>query len=74
MHRILASVRATNLLDVTLLIPVSAILPGALVSGETLELIHFAGMALTAVSLLAVDRRLWRSKSAIRVVRSSRPG
>lgn len=58
--RILASVGATNLLLVTFLIPVSAILLGSLVLGESLELIHFLGMALIGFGLSAIDGRLWR--------------
>lgn len=57
--RILASVGATNLSIVTFLIPVSAILLGALFLGERLGLIHFAGMALIGVGLAAIDGRLW---------------
>lgn len=58
--RILASAGATNLMLVTFLIPVSAILLGALVLGEQLEAKHFAGMALIAVGLAAIDGRLLR--------------
>jgi len=61
--RILASAGATNLLLVTLLIPVSAILLGSLVLGETLELVHFAGMAFIAIGLSVIDGRLWRHKA-----------
>jgi len=60
--KILASAGATNLLLVTLLIPVSAIVLGSLVLGETLEFIHFVGMALIAIGLSAIDGRLWRRK------------
>jgi len=60
--RILASAGATNLLLVTFLIPVSAILLGSLVLGESLELIHFLGMALIGFGLSAIDGRLWRRK------------
>jgi len=56
--RILASAGATNLALVTFLIPVSAILLGSLVLGETLEPKHFAGMALIAAGLVAIDGRL----------------
>lgn len=57
--KILASAGATNLLLVTLLIPVSAILLGSIVLNESLELSHFAGMALIALGLSAIDGRLW---------------
>lgn len=56
--RILATAGATNLMLVTFLIPVSAILLGALVLGEVLAPKHFAGMALIAVGLAAIDGRL----------------
>jgi len=58
--RILASAGATNLLLVTFLVPVSAILLGSLVLGESLEPIHFLGMALIGLGLSAIDGRLWR--------------
>jgi drug/metabolite transporter (DMT)-like permease len=64
--RILATVGATNLLLVTFLIPVSAILLGALVLGERLVLRHFLGMALIGAGLAAIDGRLVR-----RMARSS---
>ncbi|WP_432346513.1 DMT family transporter [Shinella yambaruensis] len=57
--RILATAGATNLMLVTFLIPVSAIL-GALVLGEVLAPKHFAGMVLIAVGLAAIDGRLLR--------------
>jgi drug/metabolite transporter (DMT)-like permease len=58
--RILATAGATNLLLVTLLIPVGAILLGTLVLGERLETKHFIGMALIAVGLAAIDGRIFR--------------
>ncbi len=45
---------------VTFLIPVSAILLGALILGEQLQLKHFIGMAMIAVGLAAIDGRLLR--------------
>ncbi|AGB69862.1 MULTISPECIES: DMT family transporter [Rhizobium] len=57
--RILATAGATNLMLVTFLIPVSAILLGALVLGESLQSKHFIGMALIAVGLAAIDGRLF---------------
>ena len=57
--RILAAAGATNLLLVTLLLPVTAILLGAAVLGEQLQPRHFAGMALIAVGLAAIDGRIW---------------
>lgn len=55
--RLLASAGATNLLLVTFLIPVSAILLGSLVLRESLETIHFIGMALIGLGLAAIDGR-----------------
>jgi drug/metabolite transporter (DMT)-like permease len=55
--RVLARAGATNLLLVTFLIPVSAILLGALFLGETLEIRHFVGMAAIALGLAAIDGR-----------------
>lgn len=59
--RILATAGATNLMLVTFLIPVSAILPGILFLGETLLARHFAGMALIGTGLAAIDGRPWRA-------------
>lgn len=58
--RILATAGATNLALVTFLIPVSAILLGSLILGEQLEIKHFAGMAMIAAGLAAIDGRLFR--------------
>jgi drug/metabolite transporter (DMT)-like permease len=55
--RILAAAGATNLLLVTFLIPVSAVLLGALVLGEGLLLREILGMALIGVGLLCIDGR-----------------
>lgn len=57
--RILASAGPSNLMLVTFLIPVSAILLGALVLGERLEAKHFGGMALIALGLAAIDGRVF---------------
>lgn len=57
--RILASAGATNLLLVTFLIPISAILLGVLVLGERLEPRQIAGMALIGLGLAAIDGRPW---------------
>jgi drug/metabolite transporter (DMT)-like permease len=58
--RILATAGATNLLLVTFLIPVSAVLLGALVLGELLLPRHFLGMALIGSGLILIDGRLPR--------------
>jgi len=65
--RILARAGATNVLLVTFLVPVSAILLGALVLSERLQARHFAGMALIGTGLAAIDGRLvarWRGARA----------
>jgi drug/metabolite transporter (DMT)-like permease len=61
--RLLASAGATNSLLVTFLIPVTAILLGALFLGEHLAPRSFAGMALIAAGLAAIDGRLFRRLS-----------
>lgn len=60
--RILATAGAVNLLLVTFLIPVSAILLGVVVLGEALLLRHLAGMALIGAGLAAIDGRLFRQR------------
>lgn len=54
---ILATAGATNLLLVTFLIPVTAILLGTSFLGERLEMRQVAGMALIALGLAAIDGR-----------------
>ncbi|WP_262031407.1 DMT family transporter [Microvirga sp. Mcv34] len=56
--RLLARAGATNVGLVTFLIPVSAILLGVLVLGETLAPRHMAGMALIGAGLILIDGRL----------------
>lgn len=56
--RILAAAGAVNLLLVTFLIPVSAILLGCLVLGEVLTVAQIAGMALIGSGLAAIDGRI----------------
>jgi drug/metabolite transporter (DMT)-like permease len=56
--RLLASAGAVNLMLVTFLIPVSAILLGGAFLGETLAPMDFAGMALIGLGLAAIDGRL----------------
>lgn len=55
--RILETAGATNVLLVTFLVPVSAILLGATILGERLAAEHFAGMALIGLGLAAIDGR-----------------
>jgi drug/metabolite transporter (DMT)-like permease len=59
--RILASAGPSNLLLVTFLIPVSAILLASLILGERLAWTHFAGMGLIGLGLAAIDGRVWRA-------------
>ena len=62
--RILATAGATNLLLVTLLMPVIALLLGGLVLGERLAPRHLGGMALIAAGLALIDGRVlaWRGR------------
>jgi drug/metabolite transporter (DMT)-like permease len=59
--RLLASAGATNLLLVTFLVPVTAILLGTFFLGEVLRPRHFAGMALIGAGLAAIDGRPWKA-------------
>jgi drug/metabolite transporter (DMT)-like permease len=59
--RILAAAGATNLLLVTLLIPVGALTLGAFALGERLAWNAFAGMALIFLGLAAIDGRALRA-------------
>ncbi len=58
--RILATAGATNLLLVTFLLPVSAILLGVGLLDEILLPKHLTGMALIGMALAAIDGRLWK--------------
>ncbi|AWN48302.1 EamA family transporter [Methylobacterium terrae] len=60
--RLLASAGATNLMLVTFLIPVSALLLGALVLGEPVVPRQLLGMALIGSGLVAIDGRLLRRR------------
>ncbi len=64
--RILATAGATNLLLVTFLIPVSAILLGVAALSETLQARHIAGMAMIGIGLAAIDGRPWRAAKSVR--------
>ncbi|WFE74899.1 DMT family transporter [Roseinatronobacter sp. S2] len=57
--RILATAGATNLLLVTFLVPVSAIILGTVFLGEVLLPRHMAGIALIGAGLAAIDGRPW---------------
>jgi len=56
--RILATAGATNLLLVTLLMPVGAVLLGMAILGEQIHTGDFVGMALIGLGLMAIDGRL----------------
>ena len=74
--RILATAGATSISLVTFLIPVSAILLGALVLNERLEHRHVIGMALIASGLVAIDGRilgLWRRLADRRAAARTEP-
>ncbi len=57
--RILAAAGATNLLLVTFLLPVSALLLGTLLLGERVTAQALGGMALIGLGLVAIDGRLF---------------
>jgi len=71
--RILATAGATNLLLVTFLIPVSAIVLGVVVLDEALTPAHLAGMVLIGIGLAAIDGRA-RTWIAHRLLRSPARG
>ncbi len=64
--RILASAGATNVLLVTFLIPVSALLLGVGVLGEVIHLLEYAGMGCIFAGLMVIDGRvLSRIKNSV---------
>jgi drug/metabolite transporter (DMT)-like permease len=56
--RLLATAGATNLLLVTFLLPVSALLLGTLALGEEIKPAAIAGMLLIGIGLIAIDGRI----------------
>lgn len=64
--RLLATAGATNLLLVTFLIPITAILLGTIVLGEPIEWRQCGGMALIACGLAAIDGRIMSLPSVFR--------
>ena len=62
---IVARAGATNASLVTLIVPVSAILLGALFLDEHLELFELCGIVLIAIGLLTIDGRLLPKRRAI---------
>jgi drug/metabolite transporter (DMT)-like permease len=69
--RLLARAGATNVGLVTFLIPVSAILLGAVVLGERLETRHMIGMAMIGAGLILIDGRV--VSMFVRMVAPTRP-
>jgi drug/metabolite transporter (DMT)-like permease len=63
--RVIAEAGATNTSLVTLLVPPSAILLGYLFLVETLQAIDFAGMALIAAGLAALDGRILKPRYSV---------
>ncbi|HEY8578844.1 MAG TPA: DMT family transporter [Beijerinckiaceae bacterium] len=61
-YRILARAGATNLMLVTFLMPVTAILLGWALLGEQLRPAHLLGMALIGVGLALIDGRVLRRR------------
>ena len=57
--KLLASAGATNILLVTLLVPVSTMLLGWLFLEESLQPPHIISVAMIALGLSAIDGRLW---------------
>jgi len=64
--RVLASAGATNVLLVTLLTPISALLLGGLLLHERVEASSMLGMALIFCGLVAIDGRLLRRVALLR--------
>ncbi|MBI2970553.1 MAG: DMT family transporter [Gammaproteobacteria bacterium] len=56
--RVLATAGAVNIMLVTFLVPVTAILLGATILNEVLYQKHFAGMALIGLGLIVIDGRV----------------
>jgi drug/metabolite transporter (DMT)-like permease len=70
--RILAVAGATNLMLVTFLLPISALLLGVFFLGETVTLPAIGGMALIGMGLAVIDGRLWAAVRQSRVSRVSK--
>jgi len=60
MYRILPRIGATNLATVTFIAPVSAIILGLTILGETIRPEHLLGMACIFIGLLLIDGRIVR--------------
>jgi len=66
--KVLATAGVTNLLLVTFLIPLSAILLGVMVLGEQLGWNAFVGMGLIFVGLIAIDGRLLKKSNPKKIL------
>jgi drug/metabolite transporter (DMT)-like permease len=62
--RLIAETGPTNASLVTLVVPVSAILLGAVFLGERLHLFELAGMLLIGMGLITIDGRIFRRAAA----------
>lgn len=71
---VLAAAGATNASLVTFIVPVSAILLGAVFLGERLQAYEFAGMALIAAGLITIDGRLFKRRCRQPPPAGGRPG
>jgi drug/metabolite transporter (DMT)-like permease len=73
--RLLATAGATNVLLVTLLLPISALLLGAAFLGETISAQAVAGLALIGSGLASIDGRVPAAirKSLIQIIGRSKP-
>ena len=69
--RILATAGAVNLLLVTFLIPISAILLGVTFLDESLLPKHLFGIALIGTGMSVVDSRRWKKLKALWTVNES---
>ena len=67
MYRLLPRIGATNFTSVTFIAPISAILFGVTLLGETLLPSHFLGMAAIFLGLLLIDGRIVRRLQKVRV-------
>ncbi|WP_340118007.1 DMT family transporter [Pelagibius sp. 7325] len=71
--RILASAGATNVLLVTFLVPITALLLGTLILDEDITLTALSGMAMIFAGLAVIDGRLLRRLSTVRKAPVPRP-